>query len=262
MKKHLGLILAISAISLGALGVAWFGEGNRPTMQDTPGRSLQKINDLLLIASTNVASVNISNLTLTGLQVGVSNITGLSVQVGVTNFPTTLDVRATNNVNLSPTNTITVAGNIGGYTLVTNLVLDADRTAGGIAANDILAPGIELSNAVRTTGGTGILKCITIATGDNVAPALRLLLASQSITWGTTNAVANLTGSEFSRIQGIVDFTAADFKLVGTNYFASKDVSVGIKPAVNSLFIYPVCTAAITNTNTAAWTIKFTILQD
>lgn len=177
----------------------------------------------------------------------------VSGTVSITGTPT-VSLGTSTNVNAA------VSGNIGGFTLVTNLTLAVDTTAGGIAANDVLAPQLEVANAVRTTGGTGILKCITLATGDNNSPGIRLLVTSQPITWPVTNAAANLTMSEASRILGISDFATTDFKAVGTNYFATKDVSIGIKAATNSIFFYAVCTGAITNSNSA--TINLTILQD
>ena len=147
-----------------------------------------------------------------------------------------------------------------GSTLVTNVTMAVDTTATGVAANDVLAPGIEITGAVRESGGTAFLKCVSIATGDNNAPAIRLLICNQAITWPATNAVANLTASEFSRVAGIVDFSTWNFKLAGTNYFATKDVSIGVRPSATSLFIYPICTALITNANSA--TLKLTIFQD
>lgn len=150
--------------------------------------------------------------------------------------------------------------NVGGFTLVTNLTIAVDTTAGGIVANDVLAPQLEITSAVKKTRGTGILKCVSYFTGDNNAPAFRLLICSQPITWPATNAVANLQVADFGYTLGVVDFTTAAFKLMGTNYIASVDSSIGITCATNSLFVYSICTGAITNTNSSR--IKFTILQD
>ena len=150
----------------------------------------------------------------------------------------------------------------GGFTLVTNLTLAVDTTATGVAANDVLAPMLQISGAVRTTGGTGILKCIVYEAGDNNAPAIRLLITSQPILdWPLTNAVMSFNAfTNNPYVLDAIDITTADFHPLGTNYYAVKDRSVGITAATNSIFVYAGCSGAITNTNSAR--IKFTILQD
>lgn len=238
MKKHLGLFLAIAAISTAALGVAWFGEGNAPHPNDTPTKSLQKINSILYTGG----------LVVTGTFTASPN-------VAVTNTPS---VNVTNgSFNANVTN-----GNVGGFTLVQNARFDVDRTAGGITANDILAPEVQIASAVRTSGGTGILKSVSYVNGDNNAPATVLLISRSALTWGTTNAVANLTQTELSSILGRVNFATSDFQQVGTNYVATVDVSLGIKPSATTLYVYAICNGAITNTNTSGAYLTFTILQD
>jgi hypothetical protein len=171
--------------------------------------------------------------------------------LGVSNFP---------NPNRNVTNTVAVTGNIGGFTLVTNMSVLVDTTAGGIVANDVLAPQLEITNAVRTTGGTGILRSIGYVSGNNLAPAIRLLICSRPITWPVTNAVANIQAVDFPYILGTIEITNTLFKPVGTNWLISVDSNIGIKCATNSLFVYTVC--GIARTNTVRDNIIFTIVQD
>lgn len=150
----------------------------------------------------------------------------------------------------------------GGFGLVTNLILAVDTTSTGIVSGDVLAPVLEVRNAVRTTAGTGFLKCIRYAAGDNNAPAVRLLITSQPILdWPVTNAVMSFNAfTNNPYVLGGVDITTADFRPWGTNYYATKDCSFGISAATNSIFIYAGCSGAITNTNSAS--VKLYILQD
>jgi hypothetical protein len=152
-----------------------------------------------------------------------------------------------------------VSGNVGGYTLVTNFVFATYKNTN--TANTAWAQGIAVANAVRTTAGTGILKCISVVSGDNYTPGFRLLITSAPITWPANNVAVNLVMTEIlTNFLGTVEFITGDFRLIGTNYFASKDLSIGVRPMTNSIFIYPLNVNLITNYNNTL--IKLTILQD
>ena len=175
------------------------------------------------------------------------------------------------------TNTIPVTGtitgsvntqtNVGGFTLVGNAAVDVDTTAAGIAANDVLAPAVTVANAVRTTGGSGILQSLTWIHGGSLAdpavkPAVTLLVCADAITWPATNAAANLVQTQIAtNLLGIVQFTTGDFVQAGTNWIASKTtLGIGIKPLATTLYLYPINAAATTNSNPSR--VKWTILQD
>ena len=169
------------------------------------------------------------------------------------------------------TNTLNAAvntqTNIGGFTLVGNGVVDVDTTAGGIAANDVLAPAVTVANAVRTTGGSGMLQTLTWIHGGtradpNVKPEINLLVCADAITWPTTNAACTLVQTQIAtNLLGVVQFTTGDFVQAGTNWIASKtSLGIGVKPLATTLYLYPINAAATTNSNPSR--VKWTILQD
>ncbi len=169
------------------------------------------------------------------------------------------------------TNTLNAAvntqTNIGGFTLVGNAAVAVDTTAAGIAANDVLSPAVTVANAVRSSGGSGILQSLTWIHGGTLAdpavkPAVTLLVCADAITWPATNEACTLVQTEIAtNLLGIVDFAASDFVQCGTNWIATKAVlGIGIKPLATTLYLYPINKAATTNSNPSR--IKWTILQD
>ena len=234
------------------------------TLQQKAVRSAYDLQQALVGFGTNSmrAAVTLSstNLGATILGTPAVNLNSNTNQVAIAGVPTINLNSDTNQVRIA--GTAAVSGNLGGFTLVTNLALNVDTTAAGVAANDALAPMVTLSHAVRTDNGSGILQSISLITGDNNTNAVRLLICGAPITWPATNAAANLVMSELAtNLQGMVEFINTDYKAIGTNYLSTKaGLGIGIRPATNTLFLYAVCAGLITNANPCRLVI--TILQD
>jgi hypothetical protein len=105
---------------------------------------------------------------------------------------------------------------------VTNATLTVDTTATGIASGDAMAAAVKLTNVVDTAGGSIVLQCVSVFTGDNQALPLRMLFTGRPISnWPATNAVVNLLSSEvLTNFVKVVDVTAGDYMQVGTNWSA------------------------------------------
>jgi len=172
------------------------------------------------------------------------------------------DVNVTNTINAA----VNTQTNVGGFTQIGEQIVYVDTTATGVAANDVLATAISISNASRTTGGSAILQTLTWTHGGTLAdpsvkPDINLLVCVDTITWPTTNAAANLVQSDLTKIAGVVQFTTGDFVQIGTNWIATKTgLGIGFTPLATTLYIYPVSKTAITNSNPSR--ISWTILQD
>lgn len=164
--------------------------------------------------------------------------------------------------DLSPRVQVT-SGQIGGFTLVTNLSLAVDASdPAGVTAGDAMMPQLEISNACRGVNRTSLLGSLTLINGDDVAPEFVLLFTSQPITWPATNAPAALVSSEIqSRLLTMVNVAAADWSDLGTNRVAIfEGLNRGLKPATNSVFVYGLATSIGPFTNGINAT--FTIYQD
>jgi len=302
--KHAVIILSLtfaSIVSAFAQSTVWSKPDTTPPadprarFRDTPPLMVNTNNWKLMVdIGTNVtfsgevtAATNVSLANITGaspLPVFMpTNIVSGTITVSNSSLAVTLpSITAAEPLAVfMPTNTVSgtitvsnasiaVTGgvtNVGGYTLVGNAAVDVDTTAAGIAADDVLAPAVTVANAVRTTGGSGILQSLTWIHGGTLAdpavkPAITLLVCSGEITWPATNAACTLVQTEIAtNLLGIVQFSTNDFVKAGTNQVATKTcLGIGIKPAATTLYFYSINAAATTNSKPSR--MAWTILQD
>lgn len=162
--------------------------------------------------------------------------------------------------DLSVSTPLPVVGLIGRY----NFAINRDTTAGGIAAGDVLAPEIVWPNVGLSATNAVTLAQFVFVSGDaTTTNDFRLHVCRAPITWGETNAEANLVWTELSTnlIKTIdsTDSTMGKWSSLGkTNrVWQSYPLSIPAKPATNSLFLYFENATAITNVNGAYGTFTY-----
>ena len=199
----------------------------------------------------------------------VTNADGkISVEVVATN-ETQTSVGVTNPTGSTFTvSTRESTNHVGGFTLITSLPLTNYLGENLIAGDALNTNGIEVVNAVRASGGTGVLLCSSYISSTNLAlQAVDMIVADRALTWPEASSVANLVQSELPYILGVVQFgtngtaQGTEWATFGTNQICTvSSKSIGIKPNATSIFLYFKTRAAITNA--ANDLIKLTISQD
>lgn len=109
----------------------------------------------------------------------------------------------------------------------------------------------SFSNAVRLSGGTGIIKSISIVDKLTTAAVdLELWLYSATFTAPTDNAAWTISDTDALNFLGVIKITGSDWVASAANKAYSDDtISLAIKPAVTSLFY-----ALVARGTTPAWT--------
>lgn len=142
-------------------------------------------------------------------------------------------------------------------------VLSAGLTAAAYAANDQLGTIFTFTNAVRVSGGTGVLQSATLfdLTALVVGP-VDLYLFDRSVTLATDNAAAAFSDADMVFCLGIVSFGVPQG---GTgNAIVSAVSGLGISCNATSLFGALVTRAAIATgfATATSLAVRLHILQD
>ena len=148
----------------------------------------------------------------------------------------------------------------GGYTKVSTFDLTLDTSA--YADGDVLSDLYELTNAVRSSGSTGLITDIVVIDKDKQEGAFDILLFDRSVTTGAKNSADSISDDDAEYQQGIVSVVADNYETM-TNYSVAhiRNLNIGINPNTTSLFIATI--SRDTKTYTAdGITLKVTILQD
>ncbi len=155
------------------------------------------------------------------------------------------------------------AGNveIATHATVVDLTLSLD-TGGAYADGDVLAAAQELTNAVRQSGGTGILQSVLVVDQDDQGQALDIVISDATITLGTENSAVSISDADAAKILGVVEVTAADYvDLVNSQVANIRNIGMVIMPDTTSLYISAVSRG--TGTYTASGIVlRFGIIQD
>jgi hypothetical protein len=172
---------------------------------------------------------------------------------------------------------IGVSGSEGSYTLteiatnlglliettstVVDLTLSLDTSA--YADGDVLAEAQELTNAVRESGGSGVLQSIVVVDQNDQGEALDVVIADSSITLGTENGAVSISDADAAKILGIVEVVASDYVDLVNSQLATKN-GLGISvEASGSSSLYVGAISRGTGTYTASGIVlRIGILQD
>jgi hypothetical protein len=145
---------------------------------------------------------------------------------------------------------------------VFDLTLSLD-TGGAYANGDCLAAPQAVANAVRESGGSGVLQSIVVVDQDDQAEALDIVVADSSFSLGTENSAVSITDADAAKILGIIEVTTGDYVDLGTSQLATKSgLGIGIE-ASGSASLYVGAISRGTGTYTASGIVlRISILQD
>jgi hypothetical protein len=173
---------------------------------------------------------------------------------------------------------IGVSGSEGSYTLteiatnlgmlvetsstVIDLTLSLD-TGGAYANGDVLAAPQDLANAVRESGGSGVLQSIVVVDQDDQGEALDIVIGDSSFALGTENSAVSISDADAAKILGIVEVAAGDYvDLVNSQLATKNGLGISIE-ASGSASLYVGAISRGTGTYTASGIVlRVGILQD
>jgi hypothetical protein len=145
-------------------------------------------------------------------------------------------------------------------------VTPAISTSPVYTSGDILGGLMTLSNAVRSSGGSGIIQSICV---QDKNPSLRasidLVFFDRSITVGADNTVWNVSDADMLNCLGIIPIGAYNTAFPATilNAFSTL-INIGLPIVLQGtdLFVVAIIRSAVTYTGTSDLTFILTILQD
>lgn len=134
------------------------------------------------------------------------------------------------------------------------------------ASGDIIGGLMTFANAVRVSGGSGIIQSITI---NDVNPSIRaamdLVFFDRTITVGADNAVWNVSDADMKNCLGIIPIGAYNTAFPATVLNCiSTLINIGLPIVLNGtdLFVVAIIRGTPTYVGTADLTFNITILQD
>ena len=146
-------------------------------------------------------------------------------------------------------------------------------TAGAYSANDIVGGtgagaglGINtLADAVRVTGGTGIIQSLVISdlAAQNAVFEIYLFSANPAAGTYTDNGALDIHDTDALLCIGRIDVAASDYKSLADNSIACvRSIGLPIKVAATSLFVIIRTTGTPTYVSTSDLKLTFGILRD
>lgn len=154
-------------------------------------------------------------------------------------------------------------GQVGGFTgfVFATFVLD---TGVAYADGDVLATPVELTDILRSVGGTGIIHSVRIVDEERESPDMDLVFLRANTSIGTLNSPVSMTAANASDILGIVNVAASDFVNVGGADVATKtNLGIGAQgSASDDLYLAAISRGTPTYSNAGSLKIAVTLLQD
>jgi hypothetical protein len=154
-------------------------------------------------------------------------------------------------------------GNVGGFTTVIKDV--AAVTIGAYSAGNAVGAKRTLANAVRSSGGTGILQSITILDRANQKAAMTLFIFDADPTNATiTDKVAFVFGIDDLKVIAQVSIASSDYVTTNTKALALiSGLQIPLKAASGTtLYAVLVTTGTPTYAATDNVQVEFGIMQD
>jgi hypothetical protein len=135
-------------------------------------------------------------------------------------------------------------------------------TSPAYSDGDVLADAQELTNAVRASGGTGVIQSIQVIDQDDQGQALDIVISDSAITLGTENSAVSISDADAAKILGIVEVTGSDYvDLVNSQIASIKNIGLVIMPDATGVFISAISRG--TGTYTASGIVlRVGIIQD
>ncbi len=129
-------------------------------------------------------------------------------------------------------------------------------------ANDQLGAQLTFANAVRVSGGTGIVQSAVLVDKARIVGAVDLYLFDRSVTLASDNAAAGVSDADALFCQGVISLPSPSS--VANNYILSQSaIGLGIKMNATSLYVSMVTRAGHTFFGAAGdLVLTLTILQD
>lgn len=136
-------------------------------------------------------------------------------------------------------------------------------TTPAYTAKDAVGGLLTFANAVRASGGSGLLQSIHVVDKGQQMANLDLVLFDATFTAPTDNAIFAPSDAELATCVGVIPIYAGDYNDFSTNSVATKP-AVGLEfvLAGTSLFGALVTRGTPTYTSTSDLTVILTVLQD
>lgn len=223
--------------------------------------------------------------TVTGLpaslgQKTAANSTSVTVasdqsSLPVTGLPASLGIKtAANSTSIAPASdaAFTLAateahlGQVGGTTAIISPAITTSASP-AYSIGDVVGGKITLTNAVRVSGGSGVLQSLLVKDTTNQKAALTILIFNADPSNGTytDNGAITLNATDATFIIRKINVAASDYETVGTTAIADiSAINKTVKAASGtSLFALIVTTGTPTyGANATSLYVNFGILQD
>lgn len=128
-------------------------------------------------------------------------------------------------------------------------------------ANDVLADTQEIADAMRVSGGTGILQSILVQDDDDNGGAIDIVILDTNTSIGTENSAVTMTDND--NILGTVSVLASDYvDMANSQHATMNNLGIVVKAKYGtSLYVAVVMRTAGTVT-ASGMTLRFGFLQD
>ncbi|RJO63690.1 MAG: hypothetical protein C4523_19610 [Myxococcales bacterium] len=157
----------------------------------------------------------------------------------------------------------THVGEVGGNTTIVRL--NPTVTAGAYSANDVVGGELTLTNAMRVSGGSGVLHAITVhdAAAQNVALDIYVFDSAPAANLADNAAWAWTAGDE-DKFLGLVRVAASDYvSAAGDGFVTLRNLGLPVKANGSAnLYCYIVTTGTPTYAATTDLTLSFGFLRD
>jgi hypothetical protein len=187
---------------------------------------------------------------------------------GLTNLDVALSTRLKPADTLAAVTTVTTvaaltSGNVGGFT--TAIKDAAAVTAGAYVAGNAVGAKRTLTNAVRVSGGTGIIDSVVLLDRANQKAAMELIIFDSDPTNATiTDHAAFVFGTDDLKVVARISIGAADYVTLNSKALVClRGLAIAVK-AVGSTSLFAVLVTTGTPTFAATTDVQLTvgILQD
>lgn len=154
-------------------------------------------------------------------------------------------------------------GQVGGHTTVVKPTVTV--TTGAYTAGDTLGGEITLTNAMRVSGGSGVLTDLILTDADSEGAAMQVLIfdSDPASTSAANDAFAWGSG-DLARLLGVVVVEAGDWLTIGADDVAHiTGINMAVKASGSAnLFAHILTTGTPTYTATTDITAAFKFIQD
>ncbi len=153
-------------------------------------------------------------------------------------------------------------GAVGGHSVVKEVTLSLD-TGGAYADGDVLAATQEVTSALRTTAGTGVIQSLVVLDKDDQGEALDVVFLKSNAAIGTENAGVSVSDANADEIIGVVEIGSTDWiDLANAQIACMANLSIVLNgPTGTSIWVAAISRGTGTYT-VSGITLKIGILQD